>query len=133
VKVVPSPSVLLTSLTLIEDSFKNQQISIEVVAKDDPIIFGYPNEYAQVLLNILNNASDALKERGSNDPRVTITIGTEGDRAVAAVSDKAGGIPEEIMSKIFETLIYHQGAAVWNGSRPVHVEDHHREEYGWQV
>ena len=51
------------TLSLIEDSFKNQNISIEVIVKNDPVINGYQNEFAQVLLNILNNARDVLAER----------------------------------------------------------------------
>jgi C4-dicarboxylate-specific signal transduction histidine kinase len=88
-------------LLLIEDSFKSQKIHIEVTAKHDPAINGYPNEYAQVLLNILNNARDALIEKEIEDPMVSISVFAEGDRAVVTISDNAGGIPEEIMSKIF--------------------------------
>jgi C4-dicarboxylate-specific signal transduction histidine kinase len=90
------------TLSLVNASFKNQHIDIEVIAKKDSAIFGYRNEFAQVLLNILNNARDALTERGARDPRVTITIGTEGERAVVIIADNAGGIPEEIMGKIFD-------------------------------
>ena len=54
---------IANTVSLIEDSFKNQHIGIEVVAKDDPSILGYRNEFAQALLNILNNARDALMER----------------------------------------------------------------------
>ncbi|HEX2770128.1 MAG TPA: PAS domain S-box protein, partial [Geobacteraceae bacterium] len=44
------------TLSLVNASFKNQHIDIEVIEKNDSTIFGYRNEFAQVLLNILNNA-----------------------------------------------------------------------------
>ena len=103
------------TLSLIEDSFKNQHISVEVVAKDDPVIFGYQNEYGQVLINILNNARDALTERGTEDPKVTISIVAEDYKAVVIVSDNAGGIPEEIMEKIFDPYFTTKGPQLGTG------------------
>lgn len=103
--------VIANTLSLIEDSFKNQHIGIEVVTKnqDDPSVFGYRNEFAQALLNILNNARDAVKERQVSDPMVTINIFSKGDRTVTTISDNAGGIPEEIMGKIFEPYFTTKG------------------------
>jgi C4-dicarboxylate-specific signal transduction histidine kinase len=103
------------TLSLIEEGFKTQQISIEVVAKDDPVIFGYPNEFAQVILNILNNAKDALTERGTDESRVTITIYNENDRAVVTISDNAGGISEEILGKIFDPYFTTKGPQLGTG------------------
>jgi len=103
------------TVSLIEDSFKNQHIDIEVVAQDDPAILGYRNEFAQALLNILNNARDALMERKTGNPRVTITISREGGRAVITVSDNAGGVPEEIMGKIFDPYFTTKGPHAGTG------------------
>jgi len=97
------------SLSLVNSSFKNQHIDIEVIAKHDSCIYGYRNEFAQALLNILNNARDVLTERGTQDPRVTITIGSKGERAVVIISDNAGGIPEEIIGKIFDPYFTTKG------------------------
>jgi C4-dicarboxylate-specific signal transduction histidine kinase len=100
---------ITNTLSFIEDSFKKQNISIEVFAKNDPAIHGYRNEYMQVLLNILNNARDVLTEREIDDPKVTISIGMEGDRAVVRISDNAGGIPKEIINKIFDPYFTTKG------------------------
>jgi C4-dicarboxylate-specific signal transduction histidine kinase len=96
-------------LSLIEDSFKNDQIKINYTLKNDPVIIGFRNEYAQVLLNILNNARDIFEERNIKDPIVSIIIFMEGDRAVVTIADNAGGIPEEIMNKIFEPYFTTKG------------------------
>jgi hypothetical protein len=101
--------VIMNTVSLIEDSFKNQHIGIEVVAQDDPSILGYRNEFAQALLNILNNARDALMEKQTKNPRVAITISREGDRAVIIFSDNAGGVPEKIMGKIFDPYFTTKG------------------------
>ena len=81
---------------------QNDRISVEIIAKDDPAIWGYPNEFAQVVLNILVNAKDALTERGIDNPKITVTISSEDGCATVTVADNAGGIPEEIIDRIFE-------------------------------
>jgi len=98
-----------------EDSFRNQDIAIEVSTKSDPVIFGYRNEYAQVLLNVLNNARDVLLERKIVGAKVTINIFTEGGRAVVTISDNAGGVPGEIMGKIFDPYFTTKGPQAGTG------------------
>lgn len=90
------------SLSLLEGSLQNPLIAIEISAKHDPVINGYRNEFAQVLLNILINARDAFIERKIIDPRIKITILCDENSTVVTVADNAGGIPEEIISKIFD-------------------------------
>jgi signal transduction histidine kinase len=63
---------------------------------------GYPKEYAQVLLNILGNARNALMERKTADPLVTIRAFAESGKAVVTITDNAGGIPETAVDKVFE-------------------------------
>jgi signal transduction histidine kinase len=106
---------MTNTLSLIEDSLKDDQIGIEIFATDDPVIHGYRNEFAQVLLNILKNARDALTERGTDNPRVTITICSEDSRAVVIISDNAGGIPEEIIDKIFDPYFTTKGQQAGTG------------------
>jgi PAS domain S-box-containing protein len=100
---------ITSTLQLMEDSFKNQQVSIEVVTHADPVVFGYPNEFAQVLLNILINAKDALTENNIGDPRVTLVLRSEGGHAVLTVTDNAGGIPGDIIDKVFDPYFTTKG------------------------
>jgi len=100
---------LLNSLALLEGSLQSPQISIEIVLKADPVIYGFRNEFAQVLLNILNNARDALTAKEIDAPRVTITIFTAGERSVVTIADNAGGIPEGIIGKIFDPYFTTKG------------------------
>jgi signal transduction histidine kinase len=100
---------IVNTLSLMEGCFQSPQIRIEVVAKNDSSIYGLQNEFAQVLLNILTNARDALIERKIDDPGVMITICREGGSTVVTVADNAGGIPEEILGKIFDPYFTTKG------------------------
>jgi signal transduction histidine kinase len=98
-----------------EGSFQGQQTAIEVAQKGDPVVHGYPNEFSQVLLNILMNARDALTERGVAQPKVLIIISEQGERAVVTIADNAGGIPEEIIGKIFDPYFTTKGPQFGTG------------------
>ena len=100
---------IANTLTLLEGSLQTPKISVDIVAKDDLVIHGFANEFTQVLLNLLANARDALIEREVVDPRVTITMFSEDGCTVVTVADNAGGIPEEIIDKIFNPYFTTKG------------------------
>lgn len=97
------------TLALLDFSMNQLQVRLEIVTAGHPVISGYPNEYSQVLLNILVNARDAFVEREVENPRIRIDIGMEGDESVLTITDNAGGIPEEIMDKIFDPYFTTKG------------------------
>jgi PAS domain S-box-containing protein len=101
--------VISSTLAIIEGSFKHENVAVEVAEKDDPVVYGYRNEFAQSLLNILNNAKDALTERKVDQPWVRIAVSGDSGRAVVTISDNAGGIPEEILPRIFEPYFTTKG------------------------
>jgi signal transduction histidine kinase len=97
------------SLSLLEGILKNPPIAVEVIVKDDPVIYGYQNEFAQVILNIMNNARDVFIERAIGEPKVTITIYREESGVVITVADNAGGIAGDIISKVFDPYFTTKG------------------------
>lgn len=101
--------ILSNTIKLIEASFRHYQVAIEIFPRDDVIVEGYPNEYSQVLLNILMNARDALLERKVEQPRIVIRIFTEHEKAVTTIADNAGGIPDETIERIFDPYFTTKG------------------------
>ena len=98
------------ALTLIEESFRQLQIAIRVDCRDDPVIVGHPNEFSQVMLNLLFNARDAFLAGGQKAPReIAISMWRSGERAVVTIADNAGGIPVEILDKIFDPYFTTRG------------------------
>ena len=90
-------------IAMIEASLSKQDIQVIIEhADEDVAVEGNFNEYNQVLLNLLNNAKDALVERGIEHPVITVCIAREDGQAVVKVRDNAGGVPDDIIEQIFE-------------------------------
>lgn len=101
--------VVQHTLSLLEVNLNTLHIKTTLTAGHDAVVNGYPSEYAQVLLNILGNAKDALVTRQVTDPEIRIEIGKEGDLSVVTITDNAGGIAEDILDKIFDPYFTTKG------------------------
>lgn len=101
--------VIAHAHSLIKKSFMDQKIRITLDPVGDPIANGHPNEYAQVLLNILMNARDALVEHNIGDALISIRSFTEAGKTVVTITDNAGGIPDEIKGRLFDPYFTTKG------------------------
>lgn len=73
------------------------------------VVKTYPNEFVQVVLNILNNSIDAHNELKKENPIINIDISTQGEFYIIKIADNAGGIKEENLSKLFEPYFSTKG------------------------
>uniref|UniRef100_UPI004048486E sensor histidine kinase n=1 Tax=Aliarcobacter sp. TaxID=2321116 RepID=UPI004048486E len=90
------------AINIIDATLKNCDISLNINIKDDKRIFGYPTEFAQVVLNILSNAKDILMEKKIQNPRIDINIDSKGILSIITIKDNAGGIHEKNLELIFD-------------------------------
>ena len=72
-------------------------------------ILTYPNEFAQVIINIINNAIDALLEKRVTTPIIYIEIHEFQEYITITIEDNAGGIKEDIINRIFEPYFSTKG------------------------
>ena len=94
-------SVIDKSLKLIASDFKNS--NIEVIKNIEEIeLYGLPRELIQVVMNILKNGKDILQENDIKDKVIKINIFEDDVNAFISIHDNGGGIPDNIISKIFE-------------------------------
>jgi len=93
------------TIDLLRPQLKAHNITIEL-SDTDCEIFGYPNEFQQVALNLINNAKDAIldKQKENNELKGVITISGEkiDSDFVLSFLDNGTGIKEEILQKVFE-------------------------------
>jgi PAS domain S-box-containing protein len=90
------------ALTLMDAGLTSHRIAVEVEAPRDLQLLGYPNEYSQVILNLLSNAQQAIWDTGTQAGRIVISLDSRGATARVTVRDNGGGIPEAILPKIFD-------------------------------
>ena len=90
--------ILKSVLGIIETSITNKDIKLIKEFNSTKTFHTYPNEVKQVVLNLIKNAEDILLEKKIENP--TITIETYDD--ILIVRDNAGGVPEDIIEKIFD-------------------------------
>ena len=89
-------------MKLISSKLKNG--SIRVIQDISTIeLYTYENELVQVLVNILNNASDALMESNIEEKLIFIDVSYDKNISTIVIKDTAGGIPNDIIDKVFDS------------------------------
>ncbi len=109
-----------TTLKLVEDQFYNNDIQIEFFCKEKIILNSYENELKQSILNILNNAKDAILQRkekenfeavidivikkvtGSKVKDIIKNFDSNKNFAIISIQNNGGNIDKKIIDRIFE-------------------------------
>jgi len=79
-----------------------------------PEVYASPRRLAQVLLNLLVNAGDALAGR-QEGAEVRLTARQEQDRIVLRVEDNGPGIPPHVLPRLFEPFFTTKGPELGTG------------------
>jgi C4-dicarboxylate-specific signal transduction histidine kinase len=90
------------AISLVMPSFRNQNIDIRFDAPYDMQLVGFPNEYSQVLLNLLSNAKESIELSGVGAGVISIRLGKRDGLGCVTITDNGGGIPADSMDRIFE-------------------------------
>jgi C4-dicarboxylate-specific signal transduction histidine kinase len=96
--------IIQYSLSLIDATFKFHFISVVVNEKEILKTIGIPNEYSQVILNILDNAKDAIVSKGI-EGEIRIDVYHENNFGVVKITNNGGIIPENILTKLFTPYV----------------------------
>lgn len=99
-----SQKIIQSTLDIVQISLENQKIKV-ITHFDCGIEFEtYANELKQVVLNIIKNAEDVLLEKEIENPTITIQTlcDIDGTNQSLIIKDNGGGIPKDVMDRIFE-------------------------------
>ncbi|KWT75609.1 PAS domain S-box protein [Candidatus Magnetominusculus xianensis] len=89
---------------LISGYVKEKDIIVEKDLDKSLTTQGYQNEFAQVVLNILTNAKDKFEKSNLTCGTIKIRLyrDTATDRKVITIADSGGGVPDDIINKVFD-------------------------------
>lgn len=97
-----------STINIVSSGLKANNIQLEIIMKKNPELYGYKNEFSQVLINLINNAKDELVARKIKNKHIEITIFEEDENIVLTVQDNAGGIKVNPIDKIFEPFFTYE-------------------------
>jgi len=110
-KVFPIQQEIKKALKITEATFKDNGIElIDDINWEEPIeVKLIAGELSQVIINIINNARDAMKERGVEKKKIKLSLYKKNDNVVIEIEDNGGGIPKHILPRIFEPYFTTKG------------------------
>ena len=83
---------------------KNVEIERDFSAVD-PVFYGYPSEVAQLFINLMNNAYDAIEESDEYTGNIKIlTKNITPTQISIAISDNGVGMKNEIKDRVFQAF-----------------------------
>ena len=95
--------IVQKALKLLSSNIKNNEIELLTKFTSNEFRFeGYPNEFIQVLINIINNSKDAFLSNQNEEKYIEISENEYKDRYILQIKDNAGGISPVIIDKIFD-------------------------------
>ncbi len=104
--------VVEETLALVERELAKENIRVVRQLEPVPETLCDPGQIAQVIVNLINNARDAMRDQGGGT--LTISLAQRGDQIELAISDTGHGIPENLVDQIFQPFVTTKGAL--NGS-----------------
>lgn len=89
-------------LEIINIEILDHQLHIVLDLEKDIELNSFPSELLQCFVNIFNNSKEAFQSQNVNEKYIFITTFTKDDTTTIIFKDNAGGIPDEVLPKIFE-------------------------------
>jgi len=87
---------------LISSQLENNNIKIEITGDENCKIVGFESELQQVIMNLISNSKDVFIEKKQDDGKITIIVKKDNDDVLIILTDNAGGIHKDAISRIFE-------------------------------
>ncbi len=97
--------VVNSALFLAKDDILKNRILVKIEREDEIVLEGFENEFKHLILNIINNAKDAFIENEIQHRLLRIRLISSKDGDSLEIEDNAGGIPKEVLGKIFEANV----------------------------
>jgi signal transduction histidine kinase len=91
-------------LDIVKPELKSKNIQIQLRVDEQLTVMVNPAEIEQVILNLMNNAVQALASSGTLQRRIAIEAIKSGQLVRLSISDNGGGVSDEFKHHLFELL-----------------------------
>lgn len=99
---------LQTVMGIMRAKFRSSNIDVHF-PEENVVFKTIPNELNQVLLNLIDNARDALESTSPEKPYIRIGCHLKDEIVEIEVEDNAGGIPKESVEQLFDAYYTTKG------------------------
>ncbi len=100
-ELTSAQAIIDSTLTFCSERFRSHGVALDVVVPEEPVmLLARPVQLSQVLLNLLNNAFDAVAAQAVQ--RITVTLHHDEQSVTLSVQDTGVGVAAEKLEKIFE-------------------------------
>ena len=89
-------------LEIIEPSLKSKKIRLIKKFESNPIVMGDSIQIQQVIINLFNNAIDAIEDANSGLREIKLTMTSDGRFGCLSVEDSGSGIAPDLLPHLFE-------------------------------
>ncbi|KAB2667193.1 sensor histidine kinase [Brucella tritici] len=103
VRPLPLNELVDGTMLLMGDRFRNAKVQLDIPGRSDMVILACRVRSEQVLVNLLQNALDAVVN--SEPPRVSFSVRDEGDQISLVVDDNGPGIDPQLADEIFSPFV----------------------------
>ena len=116
-------------LALLGEQLRYANIAYRIDQQCDYPIFGVVNEFKQVILNIINNAQEAIRSANhALNGEIVITLRCDSTHLYVEIGDNGGGISPSIIERIFDpyftTKLHNKGTGIGLYMSKVIIEQH---------
>ena len=101
-EVIDISIILNKSVDFLGYLLKAKSIKLNIENNIQVDVCVYLNEIVQALINIIKNSCDALNEKNIEEKIININTKKDMDYIYITIEDNAGGIPNNVIGKIFE-------------------------------
>jgi signal transduction histidine kinase len=89
-------------LEIVSPSLEAKKITLRKSYRDDPTVYADTIQLQQVIINVLNNAIDALSSNQITEKSISIDLFADNKLATIEIKDSGAGINEALLPSIFE-------------------------------
>ena len=118
------------SLDIVRPMAENRGIKISTEYQSNEKLLMHPNELKQAVLNLLKNAQEVIEEKKIENARIEIKTYKDDNNCYLEIKDNAGGVPEDIIDKIFEPYFTTKGELNGTGlglyMSYIIIKEHHK-------